>query len=54
MTFIIDEGTQDDPIEELHEEPMIEYIVEDSPHVTITKKIEDLIFLKIVAMLIFF
>ena len=39
MTFIIDEDTQDDPIEELHEEPTIEHIVKDSPHVTITKKI---------------
>ena len=28
MNFIIDEETQDDPIEELHEEPMIEHIVE--------------------------
>ena len=42
MTSIIDEHTRDDPIEELHEEPMIEHIVEDSPHVTITENIEDL------------
>ena len=42
MTSIIDEHTQDDPIEELHEEPMIEHIVEYSPHVTITEHIEDL------------
>ena len=44
MTSIIDEHTWDDPIEELHEEPMIEHIVEDSPHVTITENIEDLIY----------
>ena len=36
MTSIVDEDTQDDPIEELQEEPMIENIVEDSPHVTIS------------------
>ena len=42
MISIIDEDTQDDPTEELHEEPMIEQIVEDSPHVTITENIEDL------------
>ena len=42
MNSIIDEHTRDDPIEELHEEPMIEHIVEDSPHVTITENIEDL------------
>ena len=42
MTFIIDEDTHDDPIEELHEEHMIEHIVKDSPHVTITENIEDL------------
>ena len=40
MTFIRDEDTQDDPIEELHEEPMIEHIDEDSPHDTITTNIE--------------
>ena len=40
MTSIIDEHTRDDPIEELHEEPMIEHIVEGSPHVTITENIE--------------
>ena len=28
MTSIIDEHTRDDPIEELHEEPMIEHIVD--------------------------
>ena len=28
-------------VEELHEEPMIEHIVEDSPHVTIAENIED-------------
>ena len=44
MTSIIYEHTRDDPIEELHEEPMVEHIVEDSPHVTITENIEDLIF----------
>ena len=32
---------QDDPIEELQEEPMMEDIVEDSPHVTIAENIED-------------
>ena len=42
MTSIVDEDTQDDPIEELQEEPMIENIVEDSPHVTIDENIEDL------------
>ena len=42
ITSIIDEHTRDDPIEELHGEPMIEHIVEDSPHVTITENIEDL------------
>ena len=42
MNSIIDENNRDDPIEELHEEPMIEHIVEDSPHVTITENIEDL------------
>ena len=42
MTSIVDEDTQDDPIEELQEEPMIENIVEDSPHVTIAENIEDL------------
>ena len=40
MTYIIDEDTEDDPIEELHEEPMIEHIIEDSPHVTIAENIE--------------
>ena len=40
MTSIIDEDTRDDPIEELHEEPMIEHIVEDSPHVTITETLK--------------
>ena len=54
MTSIIYEHTQDDPIEELHEEPMIEHIVEDSPHVTIAENIEYLRYLKFVAMLIFF
>ena len=39
MTSIIYEHTRDDPIEELHEEPVIEHIVEDSPHVTITENI---------------
>ena len=38
MTSIVDEDTQDDPIEEIHEEPMVEHIVKDSPHVTITEK----------------
>ena len=33
MNSIIHGHTQDDPIEDLHEEPMIEHIVEDSPHV---------------------
>ena len=42
MISIIDEDTQDDPIEELHEEPMIEHIVEEPPHVTIDENIEDL------------
>ena len=42
MTTIIDEHTRDDPIEELHEVPMIEHIAKDSPHVTITENIEDL------------
>ena len=42
MTSIIDEDTQDDPIEEIQEEPMIENIVEDSPHVPIAENIEDL------------
>ena len=40
MISIINEDTQDDPIEELHEEPMIEHIGKDSPHVTITENIE--------------
>ena len=42
MTSIIDEDTQDDPIEELHKEFMIEHIVENPPHVTIDENIEDL------------
>ena len=42
MISILDEDTQDDPIEELQEKPMIENIVEDSPHVTIAENIEDL------------
>src|SRR5882757_7126238 len=35
---------QDDHIEELQEEPMMEHIVEDSPHVTIDEDIEDLVY----------
>ena len=42
MTSIIDVCTQDDPIEELHEEPMIKHIVENSHHVIITENIEGL------------
>ena len=40
MTSIVDEDTQDDPIEEIHEEPMIEHIVEEPPHVTMDENIE--------------
>ena len=38
---------QDDPIEELQEEPMMEHIVEDSPHVAIAKDIEDLVYFQV-------
>ena len=37
-----DGNINDNHIEELHKEPMIEHIVADSPHVTVTKNIEDL------------
>ena len=39
-----DGNIHDNHVEELHKEPMIEHIVEDSPHVTITENIEDLRF----------
>ena len=35
---------QDDHIEELQEEPIMEHIVEYSPHVTISEDIEDLVY----------
>ena len=39
-----DGNIHDNHVKELHKEPMIEHIVEDSPHVTITKNIEYLRF----------
>ena len=37
-----DGNIHDNHVEEIQKEPMIEHIVEDSPHVTITENIEDL------------
>ena len=37
-----DRNIHDNHVGEIHKEPMIEHIVEESPHVTITENIEDL------------